>query len=387
MSFYQDLPQIHHEAQQMFESCLAKKNGFNDFGGDEYQQGLEVLAKSLDAADDLNPLTAQIMRANIIDVLQSRLSSQYFLAENPSCLDTDIQRPIFIIGMPRSGTTALHRLLVADDYNQGLEYWLGVRPQPRPYEKEWSSYLDFRQCDEKLKLMQQAAPQLKDIHEMAADQADECRLLLMQSFMNVTFQSTAWVDDYEQWLLGADFTAAYQRYKINLQLISNGDSRRWVLKDPSHLWAPEALLATFPDACIVQMHRDPCELIPSVASLVYTTRQIVEPDIDKHRIGRRELAQWSGLLENLTAFRRSQLALPVYDVSMQQLQQEPATVIKNIYRHFSIDDERPNLENDIAKMLVGFKQDQQHSISGHRYTAEEFGLTNEDIEQAFAQYQ
>lgn len=387
MSFYQDLPQFHHEAQRAFESCSTKRSGFNDFGGNEYQPALEVLAKSLDAADDLNPLTAQIMRANIIDVLQSRLSSQYFLAENPSCLDAEIVRPIFIIGMPRSGTTALHRLLVADDYNQGLEYWLGVRPQPRSDKADWSSTLDFQQCDQKLKLMQQAAPQLKDIHDMAADQADECRLLLMQSFMNVTFQSTAWVGDYEQWLLGADFTAAYQRYKMNLQLISNGDSRRWVLKDPSHLWAPEALLATFPDACIVQMHRDPCELIPSVASLVYTTRQMVEPDIDKHRIGRRELAQWSGLLENLTAFRRSQLALPVYDVSMQQLQQEPATVMKNIYRHFAIDDERPNLENDIAKMLVDFKQDQQHSISGHRYTAEEFGLTNEEIEQAFAQYQ
>lgn len=387
MSFYQDLPQFHHEAQRAFQSCSTKKSGFADFGGDEYQPALEVLAKSLDAADDLNPFTAQIMRANIIDVLQSRLSSQYFLAENPSCLDAEIIRPIFIIGMPRSGTTALHRLLVADDYNQGLEYWLGVRPQPRSDKTDWSSTLDFQQCDQKLKLMQQAAPQLKDIHDMAADQVDECRLLLMQSFMNVTFQSTAWVGDYEQWLLEADFTAAYHRYKMNLQLIGNGDSRRWVLKDPSHLWAPEALLATFPDACIVQMHRDPCELIPSVASLVYTTRQMVEPDIDKHRIGRRELAQWSGLLENLTAFRRSQLALPAYDVSMQQLQQEPATVIKNIYRHFAIDGERPNLENDIAKMLVDFKQDQQHSISSHRYTAEEFGLTNEEIEQAFAQSQ
>ena len=126
MSFYQDLPQFHHEAQRAFESCSTKRSGFNDFGGNEYQPALEVLAKSLDAAADLNPFTAQIMRANIIDVLQSRLSSQYFLAENPSCLDAEIVRPIFIIGMPRSGTTALHRLLVADDYNQGLEYWLGV---------------------------------------------------------------------------------------------------------------------------------------------------------------------------------------------------------------------------------------------------------------------
>ena len=330
MSFYQDLPQIHYEAQQAFESCSPKRNGFNDFGDDEYQPGLEVLAKSLDAADDLNPLTAQIMRANIIDVLQSRLSSQYFLAENPSCLDAEIQRPIFIIGMPRSGTTALHRLLVADDYNQGLEYWLGVRPQPRPDKKEWSSYLDFRQCDEKLKFMQQAAPQLKDIHEMAADQADECRLLLMQSFMNVTFQSTAWVSEYEKWLLKADFSEAYRRYKINLQLISNGDSRRWVLKDPSHLWAPEALLSTFPDACIIQMHRDPCKLIPSVASLVYTTRQMVEPDIDKHRVGRRELSQWSSLLSNLDSFRNNYSSSSIYDVSMDELQQDPGAVIKGI---------------------------------------------------------
>lgn len=383
MSFYQDLPQIHYEAQQAFESCSPKRNGFNDFGDDEYQPGLEVLAKSLDAADDLNPLTAQIMRANIIDVLQSRLSSQYFLAENPSCLDAEIQRPIFIIGMPRSGTTALHRLLVADDCNQGLEYWLGVRPQPRPDKKEWSSHLDFRQCDEKLKFMQQAAPQLKDIHEMAADQADECRLLLMQSFMNVTFQSTAWVSDYEQWLLKADFSAAYRRYKMNLQLISNGDSRRWVLKDPSHLWAPEALLSTFPDACIIQMHRDPCELIPSVASLVYTTRQMVEPDIDKHRIGRRELAQWSGLLSNLAAFRHSHSSAPVYDVSMQELQEDPAAVVKSIYRHFSLDQHRINFDSKIDSMIKGFKRDASHSHSKHHYTAEEFGLTDAIIKQAF----
>ncbi len=383
MGFYHELPQLHHEAQLAFELSSPDRMGFNDFGGNEYQCALQVLAKSLDAADDLSPLTAQIMRANIIDVLQSRLCSQFYFHQNPSCINVEIRRPIFIIGMPRSGTTALHRLLAADNCNQGLEYWLGVSPQPRPNKKEWPGMIEFQQCDEKLTYMQQAAPSLKEIHDMAANQVDECRLLLMQSFMNVTFQSAAWVGDYEQWLLKADFTEAYSRYKMNLQLISGGDERRWVLKDPSHLWAPDALLTTFPDACIVQMHRDPCELIPSVANLVYTTRRMVEPGIDKHRVGRRELAQWSSLLDNLETFRRNHSATRVYDVSMQQLQHNPATVVKNIYRHFSLDSGRASLDDDVEKMVAGIQHEDRHAIRSHRYTAEEFGLTNEQIERAF----
>ena len=105
---------------------------------------------------------------------------------------------------------------------------------------------EFTECRAGLAQYAGLAPQLMAIHEMAADEADECRLLLLQSFANVTLQSNARVPEYEEWLYGADFAPVYRRYRDNLRLIGLGNEARWILKDPSHLWAPRALLQTFP---------------------------------------------------------------------------------------------------------------------------------------------
>jgi hypothetical protein len=323
-----------------------------------------------------------MMRGNIVDVLKGRLYSEYFQHQHPKYAQQKISKPIFIIGLPRSGTTALHKLLAADPGNQGLDYWLGVSPMPRPARQQWTNYAEFQQCDQRLKFIAEMAPQLKEIHDMAADQVDECRLLLMQSFMNVTFQSSAWIPEYEAWLYQADFTQAYQRYKRNLQLIAAGNTdspeRRWVLKDPSHLWAPEAVLKTFPDACIIQLHRDPCALIPSVASLVYTSRQMIEPDIDKHRVGRRELKQWSQLLNNLDRFRQANPSVPVYDMRMEDLQKNALAEIGKAYQHFDI-----ALSDAAVQGIQTWQSNKPKSSGAHRYTAEEFGLSAAEIKQAF----
>ena len=170
--------------------------------------------------------------------------------------------------------------------------------------------------------------------------------------------------------------------KRNLQLISANDPaqspRRWVLKDPSHLWAPQTVLETFPDACIIQLHRDPCALIPSVASLVYTSRQMVEPDIDKHRVGRRELKQWSQLLNNLERFRHENPAVPVYDMAMEDLQADPLAAIGAAYAHFGI-----AFSEQSRRAIAARSELRTNKTGAHRYSAEEFGLSDNKIRQAF----
>ena len=383
--FMANLQSFHQQAIDAFSLSCPDAAAWDDFGEPEYTEALRVLAQSLDQSKELSDGVAQIMRGNIVEVLKGRLYSEYYwhAKGRNNTQAPSISKPIFIIGLPRSGTTALHKLLAADPANQGLDYWLGVTPMPRPPREQWSRFIEFQQCDQRLKFIAEVAPQMKEIHDMAANQVDECRLLLMQSFMNVTFQSSAWIPEYEQWLYQADFTKAYQRYKRNLQLIAANEPadnpRRWVLKDPSHLWAPETVLKTFPDACIIQLHRDPCALIPSVASLVYTSRQMVEPDIDKHRVGRRELQQWSQLLKNLERFRHANPEVPAYDMRMEDLQRNPVDEIAAAYKHFGID-----FSEQARQGIVAWQAGQGVRSGTHRYTAEEFGLTEQQIRQAFS---
>lgn len=352
---------------------------WDDFGGDEYQPGLNALASSFDRQADNNALSTLQLEQMIINVLKGRLYSEHFKKAHPTYVQQKIQRPIFIVGLPRSGTTALHKMLTADPRHQGLEYWLGQSPMPRLGKGLLQP--EFKACVDQLATLKQFAPDLFALHEMSADKADECRLLLMQSFANVTFQSSAWVPEYEEWLYEADFKSVYQRYKENLQLISLNDTRQWILKDPSHLWAPETLLECFPDACFIQTHRHPIKLIPSVSSLVYSSRKVTDPDIDKERVGQRELRQWSKVLNNWTTVRREHDALPVYDVYMEDLLDDPLQALKQIYQHFEL-----TFDDDSEKGVEHWLAHQSDGPGGHRYSAEEFGVTEREINATFSDY-
>jgi hypothetical protein len=355
--------------------------GWDDFGDHHYHGALRVLLASLDESANLSGPAADVMAGNIVGSLQGRLYSEQHKKLNPDYRQQPPQRPLFIIGLPRSGTTALHKLLAADPANQALEYWLGQTPMPRPPRQTWPGLPEFQRCRSQLEFIAAAAPEMMTIHEMAADEADECRLLLMQDFANVTFQSNARVPAYEAWLYDADFGPVYRRYRDNLQLIGLGDERRWVLKDPSHLWAPGTLLETFPDACIVQTHRHPRELIPSVSSLVCSARKMLEPDVDPAEVGRRELGQWARVLNNLAELRSARPDLPIHDLHMTELQADPLAAVEAIYRRFDLP------MTDVARSaLSAWSTNRAHQPGSHRYSAEDFGMTDAEIDRVFAPY-
>ena len=249
-------------------ASAARRTGLADFGPDDYTDGLTVLLESYDREAMLTPLGAKMQRVFLRGALTARLCSEAAWQANPAYAEVAIDRPVFITGLPRTGTTALHRLLTADPASQGLEVWLAQVPQPRPPRHTWPGNPVFQDIQEGFARHHEEHPEFMGVHYMAADQVEECWQLLQQSMRSVSFETLAYVPGYSAWLRGQDWTGAYRRHRRNLQMIGLPDAgRRWVLKNPSHLFALDALLAVYPDALVIQTHRAPRTAIASACSL------------------------------------------------------------------------------------------------------------------------
>ena len=200
--------------------------------------------------------------------LVGRLLTQLRFTEHPAHAEVPVERPIFVVGLPRTGTTALHRLLNADPRHQGLELWLTEFPQPRPPRETWEDDPIFSAMQAAFAEHHVENPEFMGIHYMDATSVEECWRLLRQTGKSISYESLANVPRYSAWLAEQDWTDAYARHRANLQLIGlNDPDKRWVLKNPSHLVALDALMAVYPDALVVCTHRDPVTSVASACSL------------------------------------------------------------------------------------------------------------------------
>ncbi|MBW1882565.1 MAG: sulfotransferase [Deltaproteobacteria bacterium] len=360
----------------------AGETGLCDFGDSAYRKNLEFLLDCYDRESIFGQAGRLATRQTLITALRGRLYSTHRLAHNPTALAKPILRPLIIAGLPRTGSTALHKLLAADPDSQALEYWLGCEPDSRPARSDWPSHPSYRAAVAALDRIYEGASEFRAAHSMKAGEADECRLLFMQDFLNVSFSFNATIPSYEAWVLEQEMRPAYARYRENLQLIgANESDKRWVLKNSSHLWALPALESTFPDVCLVQTHRNPIEWISSIASLVYKSRCRYEPDVRKRDVGEQQLDQWAKVIERSRADRAG-LDCSVHDVHYQHFVRDPIDTIRRIYDRFELP-WSPAAEKAIREWADQNRQD-QHGV--HRYSAAEYGLTEERIADRFSDY-
>ena len=303
---------------------------FDDFGDAEYEEGLGVLLSSLDEEAALSEAGRQMQAGMILTALAGRLLSEKAMGCHPQFRDVDLGSPIVIIGLPRTGTTALQRMLCADPMHQGLELFLGQSPAPRPPRAHWENDPGYRRC---LAMLEQMPAEMRAIHPMRADEPDECWHLLRQSFASVTFECAASIPSYSAWWANHDMRPSYRRWADNLRLIGLGNQdhdRTWVLKDPSHLFACDALLEAVPEARIVVTHRDPACSIPSVASLNSYPRGINEKVPDNERLGAEQQELWARGIERMMAVRAARPGA-FLDVQFAQLQRDPLGVVRRIH--------------------------------------------------------
>src|SRR5258708_9931887 len=289
--------------EDLHESAT-RLTGLADFGPDDYTDGLAVILESYARGGDLTPLGQKVARVGLRGALAARLLAHAGWAAHPEHADVVIDRPIFVTGLPRSGTTALHRLLTADPGHQGLELWLTEVPQPRPPRKAWDADPVFQHIQAGYKRHHVEHPEFMGVHYIAADQVEECWQLLRQTLRSVSYECLAHLPTYSAWLQRQDWTGPYLRHRRNLQLIGLNDAgKRWVLKNPSHLFALDAILEVYPDALVIQTHREPRAAIGSMCSLSAHATEGWSETFRGEVIGAGQLELWARGLEEVAAAR------------------------------------------------------------------------------------
>jgi hypothetical protein len=365
------------------EASATRLTSLTDFGGDDYREGLGVLLDSYARDEQLTDLGRRVKRAELRGALAGRLMSELGFTQHPVD-DGVVKRPIFVTGIPRTGTTALHRLIAADPHHQGLEQWLCDFPQPRPPRETWPDNPVFQQIKAGFDKFYAAKPDFAGVHYINADTVEECWQLLRQSGMSISYETLAHLPTYSAWLAKQDWTPAYARHRRNLALIgSNEPHKRWVLKNPSHLFALDALLAVYPDAIVLQTHRDIRTTFASSCSLSARATEGYSTTFVGETIGRDQLEMLGRGAELFMAARDRHDAGHFYDVAFADLARDPLGAVEAVYRHFELP------WDDTVRSAVAAEDAAARSGSrapSHRYSLAEFGVRPEEIDERFARY-
>ena len=372
-SFSQD--QLVAEAQQA--------TGLDDFGDDHFRGGLAELVRGYNREARLNPFGRLMVRAELSGILKSRLAVIDGWKRDPACLEAAVRPRIFVLGLPRTGTTTLHDLLAQDPAHQALDYWLAAAPGPRPEADQVKRDPRYKRARQFLKVSYYLDPGLRAIHNLTDDDPDECRHLLQESFTDDMFYSNATLPSYTEWYARQDMRPSYRHHRDVLKLIqSTCSERRWVLKYPAHLRHLEILLETYPDACIVQTHRDPARVIPSLCSLVTRWRGIYEDEVDPVQVGNWQLEMWQSRMERAIAVRAGARPEQFFDIQFREVVEDPLGVIQRMYDHFGL---------ELSEAARRRMRDRQRShppgqFGQHRYHAEDFGLSESRMAERFKAY-
>lgn len=363
-------------------ASATRMTGLSDFGEPDYLDGLEVLLESYARDAELTELGSKMSRFFLKGALVARLLSEAGWRANPDTADVPITRPIFVTGLPRTGTTALHRLLAADPDHQGLQMWLAEFPQPRPPADQWAANPVYQQIERGLAQHHVENPEFMGLHYMSAGDVEECWQLLRQSLRSISYESLAYLPTYSAWLADQDWTPAYARHKRNLQLIgANDPGKRWVLKNPSHLFALDALLAVYPDALIVQTHRAPETIIASMCSLAEHATAGHSTAFVGERIGQTQLELWSRGLAEFTRARANHDPAQFVDVEFDDLRRDPHGVVAQVYAALGT---APSTEARVAMTALDAESKSGDRRPQHRYSLADYGLTEDRVRAAFS---
>ena len=362
--------------------------GLTDLGDEAFRAPLSMLLKSLAEEAPLNELGRATMRARIVESLETRLKTQDLILRHPEILEETIVDPLVVVGLMRTGTTMLHRLLASDPRNHAAMWWETRFPAP-PREIDWDQP-DPRIAPAKAEVaaILAADPRQASIHPWDATAADEEILLLEHSFLSHVPEAFVNVPTYRKWIDDQDWTPAYKYLKQLLQSLQwqkrqRGLVReRWVLKTPGHLGYLDTLFKVFPNAKIIQTHRDPLETIPSAASMNHALWALYSDSPGANVAG----AQWQERLAWAT--RRSMESREragesrFADIWFKDALSDPIGEIARVYGEFGI-------EMTTAARTAMEAWQTAHPRGErpkHDYSLEEYGLTEDGIKNAFSGY-
>src|SRR6516162_724356 len=317
-----------------------RRTRLEDFGDPPIDQALTVLVKSLELEADLHPLGRLFMRIHLRELLETRLRLTHAWNQRPEALETSlIQRPIFITGIPRSGSTFLHELLAEDPENRVPRVWEVMFPIPTQSKPSKKVDRRVRKAETSLWWFRRLAPEADAVYPMRAWTPHECVAIHSYTMLSEEFISTCHIPTYEAFLHGTDLGPAYRWQKRFLQhLQANCSNRRWVLKSPDHVYGLDELLTVFPDAVIIQTHRNPVDVLRSQIQLTKVLEGLFARPRQPDELRVSETRKIAEILDQITRFRDAhpEVAQRFIDVKYRELVSDPLAVVLRIYERLDI---------------------------------------------------
>ncbi len=367
----------------LLDAAKAKAE-YERFGDDWFLEPLGVLVKALHEEARVSALGLQMTERRLTALLVDRLRLRRLQSEHPEILDTDIRVAAVICGLPRTGSTLMHRLLAASPKLTSTLSWECSYPLPFPGEGP-EAEIRKQKAKKMMETFLALSPDFGDIHTVVWDGPEEDVILLDRTFTSMSFDSFYWVPTYGIWLRSFDQSNAYRELREWLQVLQwqhkTREGRKWVLKSPHHLMAADTVLDEFDECKIVMTHRSPASAVPSYASMVQATMSQYSDNVDPEQIGR----YWNDrLAESLRRFTEVRPRRPdrFVDVPFEATVTAPVDTAVRVMGDLGL-----TVDADDVKAFEDYYDvNQQERHGSHSYTAEDFGLSAEQLERDFSFY-
>ena len=373
---------VRFDASELIQQAR-EQTGFSDFGWMPYREGLEALLATYDR-NVKDPAGRQRCRDRVLTLLATRLRCEHAFATIAEIAEQEIIAPVFITGLPRSGTSALLNLMEKAPGFRGVLQWEVQFPDPwrgsQPGEED-PRYQPLKQA-----LDAAADSEFSKIHFVDADTPEECVLLHAFALHGVQLGFEVMLEPYRSWFLGQDLEPLYRYQKQQLQMLNwRNPGRQWLLKAPAHMWAIDAIIKVFPDARFVWCHRDPQKVVPSINSMNKAILGMYAGDtshLDAHAMGRKVMEWYAQSLELGLAERAKLPEQRFIDCSQQEFVEQPLALVERVCRHFAMPLDAPAR----AALQAHIDANPKGKHGSHEYDLAAYGLTKAMIDERFAFY-
>jgi len=363
-------------------AAARKRSGLTDFGPWKIKAALDRLTASYRDEAQLTPLGAVAARETLVSSLTNLLTLTAERQRYPAIATQPLTAPVFVIGLPRTGTTLLHGLLAQDPNNRAPLSWEVM--YPASYHNDPMGARQARErAAKRLAWANRLAPAFKRIHPIDADLPQECIAITAHVLRSIQFHTTNDLPSYQGWLEGSNQSDAYAFHRQLIQHLEYGSpGRRWVFKAPGHLFALAELLQQYPDARIIQTHRNPLNVVASLASHTTVLRRAFSDTVDPHAVGRDWTMRWALALDRFLATRDQQPTDNFLDVNYDAIEARPLATVKAIYEWLNW----PFTATTEQAMQQFLDANPKNKHGAHRYTLEGYGLDAASEQARFAAY-
>jgi len=363
-------------------AAAEQQAGLSNWGDPKVLEGLNQLVNALNTEAKLSDNGEKRMEANIVGTLVNRLRVEDHLAKHPELLQRPIDRPMFVFGLPRTGTTLVINLLNEDPMRRSLLRWEALDSVPPPKTGEIKTDPRYVKEQARLEMSIKYAPHIAAMHFENADSPTECQFAMAPTFCAQIYESNAYVPSYSKWFHETSYLPAFRYHKRLLQMLQSEVTGRWTLKNPWHALFLDDLKTIYPDAQLVMTHRDPVDVVASACSLVKAVRAMFSDKVDPVTVGETLLKTFDKMIERTLAYKQKHGWNSIYDLQYAAVVHDPIGEMKKLYQHFG----EPLTPAAETAMRAYLANNPQGKHGKHAYTLEEYGLSKEQVREHFREY-